>query len=83
MIKYIEQVAGGHRVAWRMNEQAQKPHCWSPIFTTMEELLQNHPDLTQVNTGVEIEVVPTVAPAAAPATPPPKRKRVRKSRKKG
>lgn len=82
MIKSIEQVAGGHRVAWRMNEQAQKPHCWSPIFTTMEELLENHPDLTEVSTGVEIEEVPAVAPVAAPAAPPPKPKRVRKGRKR-
>ena len=45
MIPEIEQVAGGYRVAFRLNPQAQRAQCFSPVFPTLEELHAAHPDL--------------------------------------
>ncbi len=89
MIKSIEQVVGGYRVAFRLNQQAQKPHCFSPIFTTLEELYQNHPDVTleaEAKLILYQEVAPptdnTTVALVEVAPTPPKPKRVRKGRKR-
>ena len=97
MIKSIEQVTGGHRVAFRLNEQAQQPHCWSPVFATLEELYQVHPDLAPAGAKVKTEALAPVVEVATeqpsktdletvaeqPLPPLPRPKPKRKRERKG
>lgn len=45
MISEVEQVAGGYRVAFRLNAQAQRAQCFSPVFATLDELYAANPEL--------------------------------------
>jgi hypothetical protein len=48
MIKSIQPLpgpAGGYRVGFRLNESAVQCHCWSPVYPTLGELYEAHPDL--------------------------------------
>ena len=51
---------GGYRVAFRLNAQAIQPSCWSPVYGTLEELYQAHPELQP------LEEIPTAPPSPAP-----------------
>ena len=45
MIPAIEEVRGGYRVAFRLNAQAERAQCFSPVFPALADLYAAHPEL--------------------------------------